>query len=110
AYRTGDRGAASTLKELGLWGFLVPKTARLCCNPFRVGKLRGRFPRVARSSQPWAGGQNPFRIGLFRIGNMFEAFISLLHLLGRRRWLSFHYSILCQLVGDGFKRMMQEIT
>jgi hypothetical protein len=24
------------------------------CNPFRVVKFAGRFPRVARASQPWA--------------------------------------------------------
>ena len=33
-----------------------------CCNPFRVEHGSGRQPRVARGSQPWAVGYNPFRI------------------------------------------------
>jgi hypothetical protein len=31
-------------------------------NPFRVDAIRAMFPRVARSSQPWADGHNPFGI------------------------------------------------
>ena len=31
------------------------------CNPFRVDDVRAA-PRVARASQPWAGGWNPFGI------------------------------------------------
>ena len=31
-------------------------------NPFRVGKILNRPPRVATASQPWAVGWNPFRI------------------------------------------------
>ena len=34
------------------------------CNPVGVGIFSGRAPRVARSSQPWAGGRNPFGIEL----------------------------------------------
>ena len=30
------------------------------CNPFRVVKSSERFPRVARSSQPWADRRSPF--------------------------------------------------
>ena len=30
------------------------------CNPFRVVGLWGRFPRVARASQPWAERRSPF--------------------------------------------------
>jgi hypothetical protein len=33
------------------------------CNPFRVGHVLGTQPRVARGSQPWAEGCNPFGIG-----------------------------------------------
>jgi len=33
-----------------------------CCNPFRVERGSGTQPRVARSSQPWAEGYNPFGI------------------------------------------------
>ena len=33
-----------------------------CCNPFRVEQGSGTQPRVARASQPWAGGYNPFGI------------------------------------------------
>src|SRR5258707_310438 len=33
-----------------------------CRNPFRVVVPRWRFPRVARSSQPWALLRNPFGI------------------------------------------------
>ena len=33
-----------------------------CCNPFRVEHDSGTQPRVARASQPWAGGYNPFGI------------------------------------------------
>src|SRR6266853_868893 len=33
-------------------------------NPFRVGSTAVFTPRVARSSQPWAGGLNPFGIGM----------------------------------------------
>jgi hypothetical protein len=33
-----------------------------CCNPFRVEHDSGIQPRVARASQPWAGGYNPFGI------------------------------------------------
>src|SRR5213082_2441087 len=32
-------------------------------NPFGVDTYRRDFPRVARASQPWAGGHNPFGIG-----------------------------------------------
>jgi len=31
-------------------------------NPFRVGLISICLPRVARSSQPWAGGRNPVGI------------------------------------------------
>ena len=31
-------------------------------NPFRVVKFLGRFPRVARASQPWAGSRYPFGV------------------------------------------------
>src|SRR5437899_136634 len=31
-------------------------------NPVGVETRFARFPRVARSSQPWAGGRNPFGI------------------------------------------------
>jgi hypothetical protein len=31
-------------------------------NPFRVVNVQYFKPRVARSSQPWAGGRNPFGI------------------------------------------------
>jgi hypothetical protein len=34
-----------------------------CRNPFRVEHGSGTQPRVARASQPWAGGYNPFGIG-----------------------------------------------
>jgi hypothetical protein len=33
-----------------------------CYNPFRVERGSGTQPRVARASQPWAGGYNPFGI------------------------------------------------
>ena len=33
-----------------------------CRNPFRVERAWGTQPRVARASQPWAGGYNPFGI------------------------------------------------
>ncbi len=36
-------------------------------NPFRVVHFSTVFPRVARSSQPWAGGHNPFGIGKGRM-------------------------------------------
>jgi hypothetical protein len=32
------------------------------CNPFRVEHDSRKQPRVARGSQPWAGGYNPFGI------------------------------------------------
>ena len=32
----------------------VDGAARVGCNPFRVVKMVGRQPRVARASQPWA--------------------------------------------------------
>src|SRR5438067_796952 len=55
-----DDGVNSTLKGLRrcLAVLEVEKTWRR--NPFRVGKVRGRFPRVARSSQPWALSRNLF--------------------------------------------------
>jgi len=31
--------------------------------PVGLSILFGRFPRVARASQPWAGGPNPIGIG-----------------------------------------------
>ena len=34
------------------------------CNPFRVEGLSCGEPRVARSSQPWAEGRNPFGVAL----------------------------------------------
>ena len=35
------------------------------CNPFRVVKSPGRFPRVARSSQPWAECYYPVGVNIF---------------------------------------------
>src|SRR5205814_6227235 len=43
----------------GLW----PTTAIFATTPLGLRSLRFGFPRVARSSQPWAGGLNPFGIG-----------------------------------------------
>ena len=52
----------STLK--GLHDKLLTAATMSCCNPFRVDGFCGIAPRVARSSQPWAEGHNPFRIGM----------------------------------------------
>src|SRR5436309_5710676 len=50
----------------------TPTGLRLIClrlrvchrhNPVGVAIRSNGFPRVARSSQPWAGGRNPFGIG-----------------------------------------------
>ena len=37
------------------------------CNPFRVVKLGGRFPRVARASQPWAECHYPVGVNEWRV-------------------------------------------
>src|SRR6266487_3885315 len=42
--------------------FSCNHTAGLGRNPVRVGERSGPEPRVARSSQPWAGGRNPVGI------------------------------------------------
>ena len=39
----------------------------LCHNPVGVATFSSRYPRVSRSSQPWAGGHNPFGISWQRI-------------------------------------------
>jgi len=63
-----------TLKELhstGLsprrssHGWRVTRMHRFWSNPFRVAALSLSFPRVARSSQPWALSWNP--VGIFRL-------------------------------------------
>src|SRR5438034_7781687 len=36
-------------------------------NPVGVAIFSSRYPRVSRSSQPWAGGPNPFGISWQRI-------------------------------------------
>src|ERR1051326_3367730 len=46
----------------GVVGFKLAKPGGR--NPFRVDSRTQLRPRVARSSQPWAGGRNPFGIGL----------------------------------------------
>ena len=40
-------------------GCIIPRRAD-GRNPFRVVEFSGCFPRVARSSQPWAEGRSPF--------------------------------------------------
>jgi hypothetical protein len=40
----------------------APQKPAPCCNPFRVEHGSGTQPRVARASQPWAGGYNPLGI------------------------------------------------
>src|SRR6266478_5406989 len=71
------RGGDSTLK--GLWSFL----ARAWSDAGRATTLSGLshhlalFPRVARSSQPWALGRNPFGILASFVGLVaFSVFLS----------------------------------
>jgi WD40 repeat protein len=47
-------------------------------NPFRVGGSLGPFPRVARSSQPWAVRRNPFGIGARIASNLIIVLLGLL--------------------------------
>src|SRR5258708_22290564 len=50
-------------------------------NPFRVDPRSPALPRVAHSSQPWAGGHNPFGI---EYGSEPQLLLDLVH--HRRRW------------------------
>jgi len=47
-----------------------------CCNPFRVEHGSRTQPRVARASQPWAGGYNPFGIEKRRVSAPLRDLIS----------------------------------
>ena len=49
----------------------------VCHNPVGVVLICFRFPRVARSSQPWAGGHNPF--GIARIARIHHSTFNLHH-------------------------------
>ena len=53
----GDRSTRIFPTPTGLW-----LDARAGRNPVGVGVIFCGFPRVARASQPWAGGRNPFGI------------------------------------------------
>src|SRR5206468_9097315 len=43
---------------------VVPSGHDVGATPLGLKAAFSQFPRVARSSQPWAGGHNPFGIGL----------------------------------------------
>src|SRR5258708_36830538 len=53
---------ADECKPQRLWRGIVPVKGH---NSFGVAAHARSLPRVARSSQPWAGGLNPFGIGNF---------------------------------------------
>src|SRR5216683_227093 len=57
------RAGASTPKGLRLDGVKTAMT-----QPLQGWPQAARFPRVARSSQPWAGGRNPFGVERLVIG------------------------------------------
>src|SRR5882724_10902844 len=54
-----------------------PRSGSKRRNPFGVGNLSARVPRVARDSQPWALRHNPVGIG-FRDTTLFRVAVTLL--------------------------------
>src|SRR5207245_11049479 len=67
-YARGDagrgvhRGHSMNTRHIGSDSVLAPSFATSATTPLGLFSIPKRAPKVARSSQPWAAGHNPFGI------------------------------------------------